>query len=103
MNNQSGGLVGGVITQFFAWLAALASAAGITFQDVFFILFGFAGVVISVASFVYGRFDARRKRNEDEARTKMLEAYLDGVSHKPVNERPAAVRVISEAMQKAGE
>ncbi|HHE5075068.1 TPA: hypothetical protein ACPEVZ_002045 [Citrobacter freundii] len=99
MNNQSGGLV----TQFFAWLTAFASAAGITTQDIFFILFGLIGVGISVASFIFGRLDARKKRKEEEARTRMLDAYLDGNSHRPVTERPAAVRVISDALQKAGE
>lgn len=99
MNNQSGGF----ITQFFAWFATIASAAGITTQDVFFILFGFFGLVISVASFVFGRLDARKKRQQEEERTRMLDAYLDGNSHRPVTERPAAVRVISDALQKAGE
>ncbi|WP_410735132.1 hypothetical protein [Citrobacter koseri] len=99
MNNQSGGLV----TQIFAWIATIAAAAGISTQDVFFILFGFIGVVISLASFICGRIDARRKRRMDMERTKMIDAYLDGVSHKPVTERPAAVQVISETMQKVGD
>ena len=46
MNNQNENIV----THFFAWLAAVASMLGITTQDMVYILFGFIGVVISLAS-----------------------------------------------------
>ena len=50
-----------------------------------------------------GRIDARRKRKEDEKRTAMIRDYLDGISDKPIAERPAAVSVVADALTKAGE
>lgn len=94
---------GNIFTQFFAWLGTLAAALGFTTQDVVYMLFGAVGLLISLASFVYGRFDARRKRKEDEKRTDMIREYLEGVKDKPLEERPAAVSLVSDALQKAGE
>lgn len=99
MNDQPGNIV----TQFFAWLATIAAGLGLATQDVVFMIFGLIGVVISLASYVNGRVDARRKRKEDEKRTKMISDYLKEVSDKPHAERPAAVRVVTDALQKAGE
>lgn len=94
---------GNIFTQFFAWLGTLAAALGFTTQDVVYMFFGAVGLLISLASFVYGRFDARRKRKEDEKRTDMIREYLEGVKDKPLEERPAAVSLVSDALQKAGE
>ncbi|KFB89633.1 hypothetical protein CR62_16765 [Serratia grimesii] len=66
-----------IVTQFFAWLAAIASAAGITTQDLIYIAFGAIGVLVSVLSFVLGRIDARAKRKQEERRTTLYENYLD--------------------------
>jgi hypothetical protein len=94
---------GNIFTQFFAWLGTLAAALGFTTQDVVYMFFGAVGLLISLASFIYGRFDARRKRKEDEKRTDMIREYLEGVKDKPLEERPAAVSLVSDALQKAGE
>ncbi|MDR7942232.1 hypothetical protein RIU82_20085 [Enterobacter soli] len=94
---------GNIFTQFFAWLGTLAAALGFTTQDVVYMFFGAVGLLISLASFVYGRFDAHRKRKEDEKRTDMIREYLEGVKDKPLEERPAAVSLVSDALQKAGE
>lgn len=94
---------GNIYTQFFAWLATLAAALGFTTQDMIYMFFGVVGLLISLASFVYGRFDARRKRKEDEKRTDMIQEYLEGVKDKPLEERPTAVSLVSNALQKAGE
>lgn len=99
MNDQPGNIV----TQFFAWLGVIAAGLGLSTQDVVYMLFGLIGVVISVVSFVYGRFDAHRKRLEDEKRTAMISAYLVGAADKPHNERPAAVQIAVEALERAGE
>ncbi|MDA8487464.1 hypothetical protein [Kluyvera sp. Awk 3] len=96
MNDQQGN----IITQFFAWLAAIASMLGFTTQDVVYILFGFIGVVISVASFVFGRMDARNERKEDSKRTQLLAEYLHGVQQKPLSERPSSAEVITESMNR---
>ncbi|HBQ6506604.1 TPA: hypothetical protein L8N41_002751 [Klebsiella variicola subsp. variicola] len=96
MNNQNENIV----THFFAWLAAVASMLGITTQDMVYILFGFIGVVISLASFVLGRMDARKERNEDSKRTQLLADYLHGVQQKPVRERPSSAEVITESMNR---
>lgn len=40
---------GNIFTQFFAWVAALASAIGFTTQDLVFMFFGAAGLLISLA------------------------------------------------------
>ncbi|MEH3906503.1 hypothetical protein POX20_23915 [Enterobacter asburiae] len=90
---------GNIFTQFFAWVAALASAIGFTTQDLVFMFFGAAGLLISLASYLSGRVDAHRRRREDEKRTKMVNDYLKGVGDKPLHERPAVV----EALQKEGE
>ncbi|ENG2550928.1 MULTISPECIES: hypothetical protein [Citrobacter] len=99
MNDYSGN----IFTQFFAWLAALASVIGFTTQDLVFMFFGAVGLLISLISYVNGRIDARRKRKEDEKRTAMIRDYLDGISDKPISERPAAVSVVADALTKAGE
>lgn len=99
MNDYSGN----IFTQFFAWLAALASVIGFTTQDLVFMFFGAVGLLISLISYVNGRIDARRKRKEDEKRTAMIRDYLDGISDKPIAERPAAVSVVVDALTKAGE
>ncbi|MDX6914767.1 hypothetical protein R9X49_06555 [Pectobacterium carotovorum] len=65
-----------VITQFFAWVAAGASAAGIATQDFIFIFFGAVGAIVSVFSFISGRVDAYRERKEEERRTQLLADYL---------------------------
>lgn len=99
MNDQPGNIV----TQFFAWLATIAAGLGLATQDVVFMIFGLIGVVISLASYINGRMDARRKRKEDEKRTKLISDYLKGVNDKPQHERPSAVSVVSDALQKVGE
>ncbi|HDX8937313.1 hypothetical protein GW952_11945 [Klebsiella michiganensis] len=96
MNDQQGT----IITQFFAWFASISAVLGITTQDLAYILFGFIGVVISIASFVLGRIDARTKRKEDRKRTDLLEEYLHGVQKKPVSERPSSAEVITQAMNR---
>jgi hypothetical protein len=98
MNDQPGNIV----TQFFAWLATIAAGLGLATQDVVYMAFGLIGVVISLASYVNGRMDARR-RKEDEKRTQMLSSYLDEVKDKPHSERPAAVQVAVSALEKVGE
>lgn len=66
-----------IVTQFFAWLAAIASAAGISTQDLIYIAFGAIGVIVSILSFVLGRIDARAKRRQDTRRTALYENYLN--------------------------
>lgn len=99
MNDQPGNIV----TQFFAWLATIAAGLGLATQDVVFMIFGLIGVVISLASYINGRIDARRGRKEDQRRTEMLRQYLGEVKDKPQSERPAAVKVAVDALEKAGE
>lgn len=94
---------GNIFTQFFAWVAALASAIGFTTQDMVFMFFGAAGLLISFTSYVNGRVDAHRRRREDEKRTKMVKDYLKGVGDKPLHDRPAAASVVVEALQKEGD
>ncbi|UNK75788.1 hypothetical protein [Raoultella planticola] len=94
---------GNIFTQLFAWVAAFAAALGFTTQDVIYMFFGAVGLIISLASYINGRVDARRKRKEDEKRTKMVNDFLKGVSDVPQHERPAAASVVVEALQKAGE
>lgn len=91
---------GKIITHFFAWLAALASAIGFTTQDLVFMFFGAVGLLISLASYINGRVDAHRRRREDEKRTKMVNDYLKGVGDRPLHERPAAASIVVEALQK---
>jgi len=94
---------GNIFTQFFAWAAALASAIGFSTQDLVFMFFGAAGLLISLISYISGRIDAYRRRVEDEKRTQMVDEYLKGVSDKPPHERPAAASVVVEVLKKAEE
>ncbi len=55
---------GNIFTQFFAWVAALASAIGFTTQDLVFMFFGAAGLLISLASYINGRVAIAIKRLE---------------------------------------
>ena len=99
MNDHSGN----IFTQLFAWLGTIAAALGFTTQDMIYMFFGAVGLLISLASFVNGRIDARRRRKEDEKRTAMIKAYLEEVNDKPIEERPAAVSVVTDVLAKAGE
>ncbi|WP_435945891.1 hypothetical protein [Dryocola sp. BD586] len=99
MNDQPGN----VVTQAFAWLATLAAGLGITTQDMVYMIFGLAGVGISVASYINGRLDAHRKQKEDEKRTQLLQDYLAGLQNKNGNERLATARAVSEAIRRAGD
>ena len=94
---------GNIFTQFFAWVGTLAAALGFTTQDVIYMFFGAVGLLISLASYINGRVDARRRRKEDEKRTQMVNDYLAGVGDKPLHERPTAASVVVDALQKAGE
>ncbi|WP_312743947.1 hypothetical protein [Cedecea neteri] len=96
MNDQTPNAV----TQLFAWIAAFASAVGFTTQDVIYILFGLVGVIVSLASFLSGRLDARRFRLQDEKRTALLEKYLEEIHHLPPEQRPSSVQVVTEAINR---
>ncbi|EJA0971339.1 TPA: hypothetical protein L3F68_003903 [Enterobacter hormaechei] len=99
MNDHSGN----IFTQLFAWIGTIAGVLGFTTQDLIYMLFGAVGLLISLASFINGRIDARRRRKEDEKRTAMIKAYLEEVSDKPIEDRPAAVSVVADVLAKAGE
>ncbi|MBD8168658.1 hypothetical protein [Erwinia persicina] len=92
---------GNIVTQFFAWLATIAAALGWSTQDLVYFVFGAIGVIISLASFINGRIDARAARREDQRRTQIMEEYISEVKQKPVQQRPSAIEVISEAAAKA--
>lgn len=99
MNDQPGN----IITQFFAWMATIASAAGIATQDMIYILFGAVGAIISVASFISGRIDSWRERREESRRTQLLADYLKTASEQPDHERPASAEVVAGAMKRMKE
>ncbi|HHH1258996.1 TPA: hypothetical protein ACPZRQ_003564 [Yersinia enterocolitica] len=92
---------GSVFTQLFAWLAAFSATLGVTTQDFIYFVFGLIGIVLSAASFIYGRVDANRKQREEERRTLLIAEYLVDTKSKPIEIRPAAVEVITEALKKA--
>lgn len=96
MNDQSGNL----ITQFFAWLAAVSAALGFSTQDMVFMFFGLIGVLLSLASFISGRLDARKLHKEDQRRTQLLEQYFDDVRKLPPAGRPTSVKVVTDAINR---
>ncbi|WP_213715724.1 hypothetical protein [Cedecea lapagei] len=96
MNDQTPNAV----TQLFAWIAAFASAVGITTQDVVYMIFGLVGVIVSLASFFSGRLDARRFRLQDEKRTELLEKYLEDIHHLPPEQRPTSAQVVAETISR---
>lgn len=96
MNDQSGN----ALTQLFAWLAAFSAALGLSTQDLVFMIFGLVGVVLSLASFISGRMDARKLHKEDEKRTRLLEKYFDDVRKLPPEQRPSSVKVVTDAINR---
>ncbi|WP_435927466.1 hypothetical protein [Dryocola sp. BD613] len=99
MNDQPGN----VVTQAFAWLATLAAGLGITTQDMVYMIFGLAGLGISVASYINARLDAYRKQKEDEKRTQLLQDYLAALQNKNGTERLTTAQAVSEAIRRAGD
>lgn len=98
MNDQPANLV----TQSFAWLAALAAGLGITTQDMVYMIFGRLSVLISLASWLGGRLDARRQRLEDQKRTRILQTLVDDLQNRNRAEQIEIVRAVSEVLKKAG-
>ncbi len=96
MNDQTPNAV----TQLFAWIAAFASAVGITTQDVVYMIFGLVGVIVSLASFFSGRVDARRIRKEEEKRTRLLEKYFEDIHQLPPEQRPSSAQVVTDTMNR---
>ena len=100
MNDQPGNIV----TQCFAWLAALAAGLGITTQDMVYMTFGLICVGFSVVYFINGRIDAQRLRKEDEKRTRLLQDYLEELQNKTLPESglPATAKALREVLKQAG-
>jgi hypothetical protein len=96
MNDQTSNAV----TQFFAWIAAFASAIGFTTQDVVYMIFGLLGVIVSLASFFSGRIDARRLSQEEEKRTRLLEKYFEDIHRLPPEQRPSSAQVVTDTMNR---
>lgn len=65
------------ITRVFGVLATIASALGISTQELVYMIFAAVGAIVTVLSFVMGRMDARAKRKQEERRTDLYEKYLD--------------------------
>lgn len=86
-----------IITQFFAWLAAIASAAGITTQDIGFIAFGFVGVLVSVISLVMNRIDARARRKQEADRTEIIRQFYNRADP---NNPAATAQILSDVAGK---
>ncbi len=73
MNDQQGI---NFMTRVFGVLATIASALGISTQELVYMIFAAVGAIVTVLSFVFGRIDARAKRKQEERRTKIYEDYL---------------------------
>ncbi|MBH2771206.1 hypothetical protein I5L29_02535 [Serratia marcescens] len=65
------------ITRVFGMLATIASALGISTQELVYMIFAAIGAIVTVLSFVMGRLDARAKRRQEERRTDLYEQYLE--------------------------
>ncbi len=65
------------ITRVFGVLATIASALGISTQELVYMIFAAIGAIVTVLSFVMGRMDARAKRKQEERRTYLYEKYLE--------------------------
>lgn len=89
---------GNIVTQFFAWLAAVAAWLGIATNDLVYMIFGLIGVVISVASYVNGRLDARKARRQDEERTRLLAEYL--AESQSRGDKSAAAQVLQDTLKR---
>ena len=62
--------------------------------------FGLIGVLLSLASFISGRLDARKLHKEDQRRTQLLEKYFDDARKLPPADRPASVKVVTDAINR---
>ncbi|MGP2644966.1 hypothetical protein ACTVKS_16100 [Serratia bockelmannii] len=65
------------ITRVFGVLATIASALGISTQELVYMIFAAVGAIVTVLSFLMGRLDARAKRRQEERRTDLYEQYLE--------------------------
>lgn len=65
------------ITRVFGVLATIASALGISTQELVYMIFAAVGAIVTVLSFLMGRIDARAKRRQEERRTDLYEQYLE--------------------------
>ncbi|WP_447907858.1 hypothetical protein [Serratia fonticola] len=88
-----------IITQFFAWLAAVAAAAGITTQDIGFIAFGFIGVLVSVISLIMNRLDARARRKQEAERTEIIRQFYNRADP---NNQAATAQILSDVAGHGG-
>lgn len=65
------------ITRAFGVLATVASALGMSTQELVYMIFASVGAIVTVLSFLMGRIDARAKRRQEERRTDLYEQYLE--------------------------
>ncbi|HEI9795064.1 TPA: hypothetical protein SLN52_003911 [Serratia marcescens] len=65
------------ITRAFGVLATVASALGMSTQELVYMIFAAVGAIVTVLSFLMGRIDARAKRRQEERRTDLYEQYLE--------------------------
>jgi hypothetical protein len=73
MNDQ---YANNLVTRAFGLLATIASALGISTQELVYMIFAAIGAVVTILSFVASRMDARAKRKLDERRTNLYATYL---------------------------
>ncbi|MFV1476140.1 hypothetical protein [Serratia marcescens] len=65
------------ITRAFGVLATVASALGMSTQELVYMIFAAIGAIVTILSFLMGRLDARAKRRQEERRTDLYEQYLE--------------------------
>lgn len=98
LNEPSGG--NDLLTQSLAWLAAFAAALGLSLEEVIYFVFGGLGFIISLGSFICGRWDARRLRQEEAKRTQLLARYVAEAKTSPAAQRLAQVKTLTEVLNK---
>ena len=89
-----------VYTQLFAGFAAIASALGLSTQDLIYLVFALIGLILSIASFVYARIDAAKRHEEDKKRTAILNQLVDQEMLKPEEDRKAGVTHLKNFVSK---
>lgn len=97
------GSSGNIFTHFFAWVGTFFALSGLTTQDVIYIIFSAAGLLISLLSFIRGCRDARLRREEDKKRTRLIRHYLNGNVGKPRLKKAVMAAEVADMPQKEDE
>lgn len=94
-----------LLTRLFGGFTAVAAVLGISTQDLAYIVFGFIGMLCTVASFVCQSWNEHKKtranEREERARTEIIREYIEEARRLHTENHSAALDVVEEATKRA--